>query len=155
MRPAAEADIAWVHAHLRDGDRMEHEFGVRNAPTDEAPAKGEAWCILLDGATVGYAGLIPFRHESLLARRRFIYYLSTDVADRNRIRYVRRSRDVLKALAATAPAWVDEFVTVPMLRYRGATRWLERVLGFRKREEFVWNDERFAVYSITRKELEG
>lgn len=152
IRPATAEDVAWVHAHLRDGDRMEHEF-AQSALVEAS--RGREVAVELDGRLVGYAGGMPLQNESIMSRRRFVYYLSTTVADEQKVRYVRRSRDAMRAFLRTAPRWVDEFVTVPMLKYRGAVRWLERVLGFRRVEDFTWRGERFAVYSLTRKELEA
>lgn len=159
LRPATGEDIAWAHAHLREGDRMEHALcDGEDVPAfarrgDGAPLPGEM-AVVADGRLVGYAGMVPLAHESHLSRRRFVYYLSTEVADTMRVRYVRRSRDAMRAFLRTAPAWVDEFVTVPMLRYAGAVRWLERILGFRRVESFTWRGERFAVHSVSRRDIE-
>ena len=152
LKTSTQDEVVWVEDHLREGDRREHAFADGHSDVRKFRACFTVWA---DGKIIGYIGGGSLPHESDMSRRRFVFYLSTTEADRIKVRYVRKSRDVLRAFARTAPKWVDEFVTVPLADYTGAVRWLERVLGFTRTGSCEWRGAEFLVYSIKRKELEA
>ena len=151
LRKATQEDVDWVESHLREGDAKEHAFAEGGSDVEKFRT---CWAVLADGYLVGYLGGDIMPHESAISRRRFVFFLSTTAVERIRVKYVRKSRDVLRAFARTAPKWVDEFVTVPLADYTGAVRWLERTLGFRRTGTCVWKGAEFLIYSKKRKELE-
>lgn len=152
LRPATQADIDYVHAHLREGDRLEHAFDEKGEDTVERLPGVQA--VVLNGRIIGYIGSLVHPYETPLSPRRVVYYLSTVHADERRLTYVRRARDVLRAVVGELPSWVVKIDTVSMPEaYPMACKWLERVLGFRKDMDYRWRGSLFRLYHILRKDI--
>lgn len=150
LRPATQADFDFINARLREMDERETEvFGHKDARADlEA-----AWVILDGDVVVGYVGYLPLADGSILSRSRFLAELTTDAVWSRKVKYVRYSRRVLKAVVAKMPPWVETLYTLPMKDYAGAVAWLERVLKMTRVGEVEVNGIPHVLFRITRKEV--
>lgn len=153
LEDATQADLDYVHENLRTGDGAEHLLDEKGE--DMLENMPGVMVVKQDGKIIGYIGAIELPYETVLSSRRYIYYLSTDNADKIKLTYVKRSRDVLKAYVdARVPAFVDElYVATLPKEYPMASKWLERVLGFKKLTEKKYRGKLHRIYFKPRKEI--
>jgi len=151
MTGSTQADFDFVNAHLRAADYAETQVFDGGRP--DALADMERSWTVRDGANVvGFVATAPFAYESVMSRRRFLVQLTTEYVWRIKVKYVRFSRAVLRAVCENAPAWVTEFYTLPMKAYAGAVRWDERILKMRRVREIDVEGVPHVLFRITRKE---
>lgn len=151
MTRSVQEDYEATYADLREWDRRETE--VFDGGRADALADMEtSWTIRDGAALVGFIALKTFAGESVLSRRRFIVQLTTNHVWKVKVKYVRFSRPVLRAVAENAPGWVTDFYTLPMKAYAGAVRWDERILKMHRVREIVANGVPHVLFHITRKE---
>lgn len=151
MTCSTQADFDFINARLRAADYAETQVFDGGRP--DALADMERSWTIRDGANVvGFVATKPFADESLLSRRRFLVQLTTEYVWRIKVKYVRFSRAVLRAVVENAPAWVEDFYTLPMKSYEGAVRWDERVLRMRRVCEVDVEGVPHVLFGITRKE---
>lgn len=150
LRQATQADFDFINAHLRTLDEREASvFGHKDALSDL-----EVVWTIFDGETlIGYVGYLPLRDGSLFSKSRFLAGLTTDAVWSRKVKYVRYSRRVLKAVVARSPSWVDTFYTLPMKSYAGAVKWLERVLKMTRLGDVMVNEVPHVLFRITKKEV--
>lgn len=148
---STQADFDFINARLRAADRAETQ--VFDAGRPDALADMERSWTIRDGANVvGFIATKPFGDESVMSRRRFLVQLTTEYVWRIKVKYVRFSRAVLRAVAENAPAWVEEFYTLPMKSYEGAVKWDERILKMRRVREVDVEGVPHVLFRITRQE---
>lgn len=153
LEDATQADLDEIHANLRAGDAAEHAYDDEDKiPIDHLPG---VKVIRHNGVLLGYIGAQPIAGENQLSNRRHIYYLSTKEADKMKLTYVKRTRDVLRAyLDNFAPDYVDEIYTVAMpIEYPPACKWIERILRFKPVKDVEWRGGVHRIYVIQRKDI--
>ena len=152
IETATDADLEYVHDHLRPGDMVEHSFDRRGWDTVEhLPG---VMVIRKNGDVIGYIGNFPPPNETVWSPRRVMYYLSTVNVEKYRLEYVRRTPQVFRLMAAELPEWVTEILTVSMPEdYPMACKWLERVLKFEPLIDYTWRGKRHRLYHKQRKDV--
>jgi len=148
---STQADFDFINAHLREADRRETEVFDRGRP-DALCDMETSWTIRDAGNVVGFIATMPFADESVMSRRRFLVELTTGHVWKIKVKYVRYSRAVLRAVVENALPWVEDFYTLPMKAYAGACRWDEKVLRMRKVREIEVEGVPHVLFHITRKE---
>ena len=153
LGPSTQEDIDWIEANYREGERMEQAaFG---SPRTLLGDFESCWTVRHGGDLIGYFGIAIPRGMGVFAPFRWLCYMSCENANKYKLTYVRQSREVLKRVVAEIPDYVTEFRSLPAERYVMSVRWHERVLRMRRLGTALMNGERFAVFGITRKEVEG
>lgn len=149
---STQADYDWINAHLREWDRREAEVFDGGRP-DRLSDMERSWTIRDGENVVGFFATRTFADESVLSRRRFLVELTTDYVWKIKVKYVRFSRAVFRAVVENAPTWVDEFYTLPMKAYTGTVKWQERILGLRRLREVEIEGIPHVLLGTTRKEV--
>lgn len=152
LETATDADLEYVHTHLRQGDMVEHSFDSKKADT-VANLPG-VMAIRYGEKLIGYIGYMPPPLESMFSKARVVYYLSTVHANETKLTYVKRTPEVFRAIVATMPDWVEDILTVSMPEdYPMACKWLEKILGFKGVRDFKWRGSVHRLYIKNRKEI--
>lgn len=151
VEPATQADIDWVEAHYREGDRRGHE-ALGGGRTTLGMFES-CWAIRHRGALIGYCGVALPTGETWFGAKRWLCYMSATTADKVKLAYVKMSRRVMAAVVAETPPHVTTFLSAPLADYAGSVRWHERVLKMRRAGEAVYKGVRFALFATTRKEV--
>ena len=152
LGPSTQEDIDYVEANFREGERMEQ--AVFGSPRTMLGDFESCWTVRHKGDVIGYFGVMIPRGMGVFAPCRWLCYMSCENANKYKLTYVRQSREVLKRVVAEVPDYVTEFRSLPAERYAMSVKWHERVLKMRRLGTAVMNGERFAVFGITRKEIE-
>ena len=151
LTPSTQADFDVVNANLRAGDLAETKVFDFGRP-DRLDDMERSWTIRDGSNIVGFVALKAFGDESLLSKNRFLVQLTTNYVWKIKLKYVRYSRAVLKAVCERAPGWVTDFWTMPMKAYSGAVRWDERILKMHKVMELDIVGVPHVLFHITREE---
>lgn len=152
LEKATDADLEYVHEHLRPGDMVEHTFDTAKA--DRVKNLPGVMVIKYGETIIGYIGHMPPPMETVFSKARVVYYLSTVHADNWKLTYVKRTPEVLRAVVGTMPGWVEDILTVSMPEaYPMACKWLEKVLGFKQLVDFKWRGGVHRLYRKERKEV--
>ena len=151
---SVQEEVDWIEAHFREGDRLEHE-ALGGGRTVIADLFEQCWTVRNGEDLIGYCGVAIPDGDTVLSPRRFLCYMSCTNADKAKVKYVKSSRPVMKAIVARTRPWADEFLSLPNVKYRGSVIWHERVLKMRCLQEIVWKGETFKLFETTRKEVES
>ena len=147
-----QEDYDYVNAHLRDMDRRETEVFDGGKP-DRLSDMERSWTIRDGENIVGYFATMTFPDESILSRRRFLVELTTDYVWKIKVKYVRFSRRVVRAVVENTAPWATDFYTLPMADYGGTVKWQQKILGFRKINEIDVEGVKHVLLHTTRQEV--
>lgn len=147
----SEEICEYVELNLREGDRMERDFG---GGTLRLPENAPSFAVVVDGKIFGVGGFMLPADQTTLSNVRVVWFLSTEHVNGRKIYFVKNSRRVLKEMALSLPDWVDTIVAAPMNDYTMSVVWLERVIGMRKVKEVEHQGAKFSLMVMSRKELE-
>ena len=152
IAPSVQDDVDWVEAHFREGDRIEHE-SLGGGRTVIADLFEQCWTVRRGEDIIGYCGVAIPQGDTILSPFRYLCYMSSKVADSMKLTYVKMSRAVMRAIVERTRPWVETFLSLPNVRYRGSVIWHERVLKMHCCWEPEWRGERFKLFKATRKEI--
>ena len=151
IETSKQEDIDYVEANFREGDRLEHEVldGGRTLLKDFE----DCWTVRHKGEIIGYCGVAIPMGATPFCPGRWLCYMSCENANRIKLAYVKKSREVMRRIALETPECVTEFRSLPAVRYEGSVRWHERVLKMHRLEEVEYKGEKFVMFNLYRKEL--
>lgn len=152
IEPSVQEDVDWVEAHFREGDRLEHE-SLGGGRTVIADLFEQCWTARFGDDIVGYCGVAIPEGSTVLSHERWLCYMSSVNADKAKIKYVKMSRPVMREIVARTRPWVDTFLSLPNVRYRGSVIWHERVLKMRRIKTVRFMNEDFVLFKTTRSEV--
>ena len=152
IEDSVQEDVDWIEAHFREGDRLEHEAlgGGRTVIKDLFE---RCWTVRNGEDLIGYCGVAIPDGSSVLSPERFLCYMSSVNADKAKVKYVKMSRRVMQEIVSRVQPWVDVFLSLPNVNYRGSVIWHERVLKMACLKEMTWRGETFKLFRATRKEI--
>lgn len=154
IEPSVQEDVDWVEAHFREGDRLEHE-SLGGGRTVIADLFEQCWTARFGDDIVGYCGVAIPDGSTVLSPERWLCYMSSVNADKAKIKYVKMSRPVMREIVARTKPWVETFMSLPNVRYRGSVIWHERVLKMRRIKTVRFMNEDFVLFKTTRSEVLG
>ena len=152
IEDSVQEDVDWIESHFREGDRLEHEALGGGRTTLDIFER--CWTVRNGDDIIGYCGIAIPDGDTVLSNLRFLCYMSCVNADKAKVKYVKMSRPVMRAVVARTPPWVDTYLSLPNVKYRGSVIWHERVLKMRCLREETWRGETFKLFAATRKEVE-
>ena len=96
MEPSTQEDIDYVEANFREGDRLEHESldGGRTL----LKVFEDCWTVRVKGMIVGYCGVAVPADMTPFGNERYLCYMSCENANKVKLTYVRKSRDVMRGI---------------------------------------------------------
>ena len=151
LTKSTKADFDYINAHLREGDAAEQRvFG--EGFQDSIELTERSWTIRDGAAVVGYLATVVMRGDTPLSPRRLLAEMTTNYVSSIKIKYVKFSRRVLKAVVEHSAPWITDFYTMPMASYVGAVKWDERILRMRKIGVVPINGIDHIIFHISRKE---
>lgn len=153
IEDSTQEDIDYVESNFREGDKVEHEsLGGGRTMLDIFE---RCWTVRNGEDIIGYCGVAIPDGDTVLSNIRFLCYMSCTNADKAKVKYVKMSRRVMKAIVAQTRPWIDTYLSLPNVKYHGSVIWHERVLKMRCLREDVWRGETFKLFVTTRKEVES
>ena len=152
IEESVQEDVDWIEAHFREGDRIEHE-ALGGGRTVIGDLFEQCWTVRNGDDLIGYCGVAIPDGSSVLSNDRFLCYMSSVNADKAKLKYVKMSRPVMREVVARTKPWVENYLSLPNVRYRGSVLWHERVLKMRCLQEIRWRGETFKLFQATRKEI--
>lgn len=152
IETATQEDIDYVEANFREGDKLEHESldGGRTLLSEFE----DCWAIHCKGLLIGYCGIAIPMGATVFCPGRWLCYMSCENANKIKLAYVKKSREVMKRIALETPRYVTEFRSLPAVKYGGSVRWHEKVLKMHRLDEVEYKGEKFVMFNLFRKELE-
>ena len=152
IEDSVQEDVDWIEAHFREGDRLEHE-ALGGGRTVIADLFERCWTVRNGEDLIGYCGVAIPDGSTVLSPERWLCYMSSVNADRAKLKYVKMSRPVMREIVSRTQPWVDTYLSLPNVKYRGSVIWHERVLKMRCLKEITWRGETFKLFCATRKEI--
>lgn len=152
LLPPTEDDLEHVERNLREGDAMEHSFFGGSLRVD---ARLPSWVVWHGDERLGVGGFTYAADGGPLSDARVIWFLSTSSVDRQKVFFVRHSREVIRAMVGALPKWVRVILATPMSDYRQSVGWLKRVCGFGVYYRTVQDDAEFTIMIARREVLEN
>ena len=152
LETAVQADVDYVEENFRAGERAEHE--ALGGGRTQVGIFETCWTVRHGDETIGYCGVMIPPGMTAFAPVRWLCYMSSTDADRHKLEYVRRSRDVLRAIVGETPEHVAAFLSLPAAAYEMSVKWHERVLRMRRMKTLVLGGQEFVLFRITRKEVQ-
>lgn len=153
IREPAPGNDAWVLAHLRHGDQVEHDAALRQNDEEGAgtppPSLKEAF-VWADDDLIGRWASFQLPGTSLLDNVRVWAWETTVNADKRWRLFARMTLPVWRALWLLEDAHVTRIVECPWAGYERTLRWQAR--HFRQRElgRVLIGGEEHIVYEIQR-----
>lgn len=153
--PSIQADIDYVEANFRAGER--HEAEIEDAGRTTLDEFESCWTVrAANGDVIGYFGVMVMPNESHMSRTRAFCFMSCENANRHKIAFVKASRPVFAWVVSQCPKWTDKYLTWPLESYTGSVRWQEKVLKMRRVLTVpAANGENYIVMELTRQEVES
>lgn len=152
MTRSTQEDYDWINAHLRADDAAEQRvFG--EGFKDTVAMMERSWTIRDGENIVGFIATVIMQGDSPLSTRRMMAQMTTEYVWKIKVKYVRYSRRVLRAVVENTAAWVNDFYTMPMASYVGAVKWDERILGLHRMGVVQVNGVDHVLFRIGRKEV--
>ena len=153
LEPSTQEDIDYVEENFRQGEREEHAVfgGTRTKLSDFETC----WTVRHRGDVIGYFGIAVPKEATPFFPGRWLCYMSCENANKYKLTYVKQSREVMRRVVATLPEHVTDFRSLPAARYVMSVKWHERVLKMHRIGEVDVKGEKFVMFGISRKEVEG
>ena len=150
MEPSTQEDIDYVEANFREGDRLEHESldGGRTL----LKVFEDCWTVRVKGMIVGYCGVAVPADMTPFGNERYLCYMSCENANKVKLTYVRKSRDVMRGIIERTDPSVEFFRSLPNVKYLGSVRWHERVLKMMRLGPVRYHGEEFVLFGISRED---
>ena len=88
IAPSTQADVDYVESHFRAGDQLEHD-SLGGGRTIIEDLFEQCWTVRNGEDIIGYCGVAADVGETLFSRKRWLCYMSTEHADRVKVKYVK------------------------------------------------------------------
>ena len=150
IETATQDDIDYVEENFREGERMEHEAcgGGRTKAGDFE----SCWAVRYNGDLIGYCGVAVPADMTPFGNERYLCYMSCENANKVKLTYVRKSRDVMRGIIERTDPSVEFFRSLPNVKYTGSVRWHERVLKMMRLGLVRYHGEEFVLFGISRED---
>ena len=151
--PSIQADIDYVEANFREGER--HEAQIEDAGRTTLDEFESCWTVrAANGDVIGYFGVLVMPNESHMSRTRGFCFMSCENANRHKIAFVKATRPVFRWVVEQCPSWTDTFLSWPLESYAASVRWQEKILKMRRVALVpAPMGERYVHLEISRKEV--
>ena len=154
LRAPMPGNYEWVQANLREGDQKEFDDAKADYPDETTYPRGviQAAIWINDELAAYWDSLLMPGYNGLHHVRAWAFY-TTDVVERNKIKFARMSRIVYDFLWMLEPIWVTHAYVCPWDGYKRCLNWQAKYFGAQEICEFVINGEPYHGYLLPRTEV--
>lgn len=153
LRAPMPDNYPWLLAHLREGDAKEEaDAGI---PREECPMGILQASLWINGELAACWDSIICAEQTAEAEARVWAFLTTDVVERNKIKFARMSKVVFDYFWKLEHPWVKNALVCTWDGYARCIKWQQKYFGATPFYKTTLNGEGYTFYTLPRPNKEN